>query len=150
MGDTYSNFLAHLIFSTKNREPLIRPDFENRIFSYIGGIIKGERGYLLAAGAMPDHVHLLVNYRPFCSISDLVRQIKSGSSKWINSEGFVKMRFSWQTGYSGFSVSESELGRVTKYILSQKVHHQKRTFKEELIAILKLHGVSYDEEYLWE
>ena len=150
MGDTYTNFLAHIIFSTKNRQPLITSHFEDQLFAYLGGSVRGEKGHLLAIGGMPDHVHLLIKRSPVTSESDLVRNIKSGSSKWINTNGFVKTRFSWQSGFSGFSVSESEVGRVRKYVLGQKEHHRKMTFKEELIEFLAKHGISYNEDYIWK
>jgi putative transposase len=141
---------CHFIFSTKNREPLIRGDLAPRLYEYLGGIIRGECGALLAAGGMPDHVHLVVSLEKQVAVADALRAIKSNSSKWVH-ETFSELRgFGWQNGYGAFAVSYSNLGRVNEYVAGRAEHHRVRTFQEEFIAFLKRHNIQYDERYLWE
>lgn len=149
MGSTLTNLLFHIVFSTKNRKPLIKPEFQDELYKYIGGIIKGEGGILLAMGGMPDHVHILLKLKPIHSMSQMMMKIKGNSSKWMNKQRKISTGFSWQDGYGGFSVSESQIDAVKRYINHQEDHHQKISFKEELTIILKRHQISYDENYLW-
>jgi REP element-mobilizing transposase RayT len=140
----------HLIFSTKNREPTLGDALRPRLYEYVGGLLRAEKAILMAAGGMPDHVHLLVSLSPQTSISDALRLIKTNSSKWIH-EAFPDLRgFSWQTGYGAFSVSFSRLSVVEQYIGSQQEHHQTVPFQDEFLSFLRRHGVSYDERYLWD
>jgi len=140
---------CHVVFSTKNRVPLIHPDLAPRLYSYIGGIVENAGGRLAAAGGMPDHVHLVVSLGKMMSAADTVRVIKSNSSGWIH-DTFPEMRhFAWQTGYAAFAVSYSNLEQVRRYIANQQEHHRVRTFKEEFIALLKRHHIEYDERYIW-
>ena len=148
MSNTYSNLLAHIIFRTKNSIPLIKNNFQDQLYGYIGGIIRSEDGILLSIGGMPDHVHMLIKYQPTLPISDLMRKVKASSSKWFNGQNFLAARFSWQSEYGVFSVSESQGGAVKKYIASQEEHHKRKSFKEELIELLEAHGIDYDERYL--
>jgi len=148
MSNTDSNLLAHIVFRTKNSMPLIKNNFKNQLYDYIGGSIRGEEGVLLSIGGMPDHLHMLIKYQPVLPISDLMRKVKAGSSKWLNEQNFLATRFSWQSGYGVFSVGESKFEAVKKYIVSQKEQHSRKFFKEELIELLEAHGVEYDEQYL--
>jgi REP element-mobilizing transposase RayT len=141
---------SHLIFSTKNRDPLLLPDFSPRLFEYIGGILRDQKCPLLAAGGMPDHVHLLVGIHQQKAVCDIVRDIKSNSSHWIHETFPNLMGFAWQAGYGAFSVSYSNIGQVKKYIADQAEHHRVRSFKEEFIAFLERHGMEYDERYIWD
>ncbi|HUT92953.1 MAG TPA: IS200/IS605 family transposase [Thermoguttaceae bacterium] len=141
---------CHMVFSTKNRVPLINADLTPRLYGYLGGIVDGMGGKLVAAGGMPDHVHLIVSLGKTMSTADTVRTIKSNSSGWIH-ETFAKMdRFAWQTGYGAFAVSYSDLDRVKKYIADQEEHHRARTFREEFLALLERHSIEYDERYIWD
>ena len=140
---------CHLVFSTKNRVPLIDPDLTQRLYGYIGGIVDNAGGRLAAAGGMPDHVHLIVSLGKTMSMADTVRLIKSNSSGWVHDTFPEMRRFAWQTGYGGFAVSYSNLDQVKQYIDNQQEHHRKRSFKEEFVALLKRHNIEYDEEYLW-
>jgi putative transposase len=152
MAGTYTNLLYHLVFSTKERKELIKKEFQEELYKYIGGIVRGEGGVLLEIGGMPDHVHLLAKLKPTRAVSDILRQIKANSSKWLNDEHkrFRIRKFAWQEGYAAFSVSESQVWRVKKYIRGQEEHHKRTDFKTELIALLEKHRVEYDERYLWD
>jgi putative transposase len=147
MGGTYSNLLFHVVFSTKNRRPMIDPSIEDELYRYMGGVIRNQKGSLLEAGGMPDHVHLLVKLAPIHRISDLMRDVKANSSGWL---GERIRDFAWQDGYSVFSVSESQASSVTDYIRNQKEHHRQRDFKSELEAIFARHRVEFDPELLWK
>ena len=150
MPQSYTSLHYHLIFSTKNRLPSITPDLQPRLFEYIGGILRGANSVLLAAGGMPDHVHLLIGLNKELAIAETLRTIKAGSSRWVHDTFAEQRSFAWQTGYGAFSVSYSHLGRVKAYIAGQAEHHRKRTFQEEFVLFLRRHGVEYDERYLWD
>ncbi len=149
MPNTYTNLLYHIVFSTKNREPLITDDLTEELYKYIGGIIRAEGGVQLEIGGIADHVHILAKFKPSLSVSDMLRLIKANSSKWAN-EDKSKNRFAWQEGFSAFSVSESQVVPVTRYIRNQEQHHRRQTYQEELVALLERHGVEYDPRYLWD
>lgn len=149
MAGTYTNLLYHCVFSTKHRRQLIKPDFEEELYKYMGGIVRGLGGSCLEINGVEDHVHLLVKLKPYPSISDFHRELKQGSSKWINANKKSRERFGWQDGYAAFTVSESAVEDVRRYIQNQKEHHKKMSFKEELLYFLQKHGVDYDERYLW-
>jgi len=148
MANTYTNLLFHIVFSTKGRQPLIRSGMRDELYAYIGGIIRGERGTLLEIGGMPDHIHLLVRLKADVSVADMLRRIKSHSSKWANERPERNMRFQWQTGYSAFTVSESQAATVRRYIREQEPHHRGRSFREELTALLRKHGIEFEERFL--
>jgi putative transposase len=148
MGSTFAQILIHMIFSTKNREPLIEADMESRLHKYIGGIVRKHGGALETVGGMEDHVHLLMRITPDVSVADLARLIKTNSSKWIHETFPRKAAFGWQRGYGAFSVSRSQTDSVTAYITRQKEHHRKISFKEEFLDFLKKHGVEWDERYI--
>ena len=149
MGSTLTNLAYHVIFSTKNREPLIVPQIRDELFRYMGGIVKGEGGILLQIGGMPDHVHMVIKLKPAHRLSETMQQVKGSSSKWVNEQKRLSGRFAWQTGYGAFTVSESQIPAVIQYVKEQEKHHRKRSFKDEFIQILERHGVEYDERYLW-
>jgi REP element-mobilizing transposase RayT len=150
MGATYSKILLHFAFSTKHRTPLITPELQPRLYEYLGGTIRGEKGALFAIGGMPDHLHLLIRWRPDESISNLMRKLKGNSSSWVHKTFPAMKSFAWQEGYGVFSVSKSQEDAVKRYIETQERHHRKLDFKEEYLALLKAHGVEYDERYIWE
>lgn len=147
MATTFANLLYHVVFSTKDRLPLIRDEIRESLYEYMGGIIRGEGGILLEIGGMPDHVHLLVKLKTDATVALMVQKLKGKSSKWQN-ERLVQERFAWQSGYGIFSVSASLVERVRRYIRSQEEHHRRVSFKDELIALLKRNGIPYDERYL--
>lgn len=149
MSSTLTNLLIHIVFSTKGRYPLITDQFNERLYAYIGGIIRHENTKPLAVGGTSDHLHIAVKIKSNMAFADLVRKIKANSSKWVNEKRFCQGKFAWQTGYSGFSVSASQIRKVSAYIENQEDHHKTKTFKTESIEMLDKHGVEYDSEYLW-
>ncbi len=150
MPQSFTSLHVHVVFSTKNRAPLITPDLQPRLYEYLGGILRSQGCRLLAAGGTPDHVHLLVSLSKQMSVSEAVRLIKSNASKWVH-ETFPERRdFAWQAGYGAFSVSFSNLERVKHYLAHQAEHHRTRTFQEEFVALLRRHRIEFDERYLWD
>ena len=150
MAQTFSQILLHIVFSTKERHPFITPHIRPRLYDYIGGIIRQQRGVLYAIGGMPDHVHLLIRWRPDESVSDLMRRVKGASSHWIHETYPELAAFAWQAGYAAFSVSKSSENAVKAYIANQEEHHRSRSFKEELLALLLTHGVEFEERWVFE
>jgi putative transposase len=149
MAQTLVSLMAHLIFSTKNREPFITAEVEPELFAYIGGILKNNECRLLGAGGTPDHVHLLISQSKNVALSSLMKDVKKDSSSWIKTKGNSFRNFHWQDGYGAFSVGVKEIEALRKYIVGQKEHHRKRSFQEELIEFLNEYGIQYDERYLW-
>jgi putative transposase len=149
MPSSYTCLRYHLVWSTKHRKPQISEEFRDRLFEYIGGILRGHGGKLLAAGGMPDHVHLLADISKQQAIADAVRDIKSNSSGWIHDTFPRHARFAWQTGYGAFTVSFSKTDTVKRYILNQAKHHSRITFQEEFIELLNRHEIDFNERYLW-
>jgi REP element-mobilizing transposase RayT len=150
MPQSFACLHYHLIFSTKGRASLLVDDLPDRLYAYMGGILRGEKGTLVAAGGMPDHVHLLISLGRDSSVADILRQIKGSSSRWIH-ETMPDLRgFAWQTGYAAFAVSYSHLETVKQYIATQADHHRRVTFQEEFLAFLRRHDLAFDERYLWD
>lgn len=148
MANTFSQIYIHVIFSVKRWEYLISNQWKEELYKYITGIIRNKNQKLLIINGMPDHLHLLIGLKPDKSLSDLVRDIKNNSSNFINEKGFVKGKFSWQEGFGAFSYSDSQLNKIINYIKNQELHHQKKSFKEEYIEILKKFKIDYNEKYL--
>lgn len=148
MPGTYSQILLHIVFSTKARRPHIRADIQPRLYPFIGGIIRDAKGVLRAIGGMPDHVHLLVQWRTDDSIANLMRNVKSRSSAWVHQTFPDSAAFAWQEGYAAFSVSKSAEDDVRAYIENQPEHHKQRDFKDELLSLLRLHGTEFDARYV--
>jgi putative transposase len=146
MAHSYTNLLYHIVYGTKERQPLIDEVFQPRLYEYLGGTIRGLKGVCLEIGGVEDHVHILAKLPPTIAVSDFLEKLKSNSSKWAKS---VKPGFGWQGGYSAFTVSESQVERVEHYIQNQREHHKKSSFEEEFIALLKAHGLPYDPNHLW-
>ncbi|QDV54241.1 IS200/IS605 family transposase [Rosistilla oblonga] len=144
---TYASLHCHIVFSTKNRKPMIDPTWEDRMHEYLGGTLAGLGAYPQGIGGVEDHVHLLVGFKPTHRIADLMRELKKVSSKWVHQE-FGAERFAWQEGYGVFSVSATARKDVQKYIASQHEHHHKQSFRDELIFMLERAGVEYDPQYL--
>jgi len=150
MGDTYTQILIQYVFAVQNRNSIITESNKNSIEKYITGIITQHRHKMLAIYCMPDHCHILVGLHPAQSISELAREIKSSSSKWINDNKLFQVHFSWQEGYGAFSYGKSQLDVVVRYILNQPEHHRKKSFKEEYLAFLMKFRVPYNEKYLFD
>ena len=149
MPQSFSCLHYHLIFSTKERAPLLVGELPSRLYAYIGGVLRNERGTLVAAGGMPDHAALLVSLSRESSLSDVVRQIKSSSSRWIHETIPDLRRFAWQAGYAAFAVSYSHIETVKRYIATQADHHRNVTFEEEFLAFPRRHDLEFEERYLW-
>jgi len=149
MPRSYTNLIYHIVFSTKNRAPLITPEREQRLYEYIGGVIRGLGGILLCINGVEDHLHLLVKLRPDKSVSDILRDLKSNSSGWMHDVFSDAAEFSWQNGYGAFTVSESQIGRVVNYIERQKEHHRKESFENEFMSMLQKNGIEFERKYLW-
>lgn len=150
MANTYSQLYIHIVFTVKGRENLIRPQWQDELHKYICGIINGQKQKVYAIGGIPDHIHILVSMNPDTSIADLVRDIKTNSSKWINERKFLPNKFHWQEGYGAFSYSRSQLNRVITYINNQEQHHRHKSFKEEYLELLDKFQIDYNEEYLFK
>lgn len=150
MPGTYSQLLLHIVFSTKIRTPWITAEVADRLYPYIGGIVRAEKGVLYDIGGVEDHVHLYLRWRPDGSVSDLMRTVKARSSKWVHDTFSNLAAFAWQEGYSVFSVSKSQEKTVKQYIARQAEHHKKEDFKSELLRCLRAHGVEFDEKYVFD
>ena len=150
MAASYTALHYHIVFSVKERRPVLVPEIAHRTHEYISGIIRTIGGVPIIVGGTADHVHVLARLDKVLAISDALRNIKAGSSKWIH-ETFPGMRdFAWQEGYGAFSVSISALNRTKRYIESQEAHHRTVTFEEEFMKFLTLHDIPYNERYLWK
>jgi REP element-mobilizing transposase RayT len=149
MPQSFARINIHIVFSTKNRRPMIALEWEDRLCGVIGGSLRTVKSTLLCAGGIEDHVHLLISLARDLSVSDAVRDIKTDSSKWVHNK-FGMSEFQWQRGYSAFSVSHSQLGSVRTYFAGQKEHHRKQTYQDEVRQLLRLHEIEPDEEHMWD
>ena len=147
MPQSFATLYTHLVFSTKDRLPLIEPDFKEEIHSYIATVLKNMNCTAVIINSMPDHIHILFNLSRTQSVAKVAEKVKSSSSGWFKTK--VNTWYGWQSGYGAFSVSHSRLGAVSNYIRNQEKHHQKKSFKEEFIEFLTENNIDYDERYLW-
>jgi REP element-mobilizing transposase RayT len=150
MANSYSQIYIHIIFAVKGRQNLIHKPYQEEFNKYVTGIVTNKGQKMLAIGGMPDHIHIFIGMNPTKSISDLVRDIKANSSKFINEKRWVKGKFQWQSGFGAFSYSRSHIDPVVKYILNQEKYHAKKSFKEEYIELLQKFEIEYDKNYLFE
>ena len=146
MSHTYAQNVIHIVFSTKYRRRTISREFQPRMWAYAAGICKNHGIFVHAVGGIDDHIHLLIQVPPALSLAKAVLAIKSNSSRWANEQG---NKFAWQQGYAAFSVSSSRVSEVVRYIQTQASHHRKMTFDEELVALLKKHGVEFDPKFVF-
>jgi putative transposase len=146
MPSSLTNLLYHAVFSTKGRAPDLTPALRDGLYPYLGGIIRGEGGRLLTAGGTANHVHLPAALPPTISVSEMMRRVRGNSSHWAPGS----QRFSWQRGYAAFTLSESAAGAVRVCIERQEEHHKHQTFEAEYLALLRKHGVEFDERYIWD
>jgi len=150
MANTYTQIYLHIVFSVKGRQCLIQNNWMEKLHKYICGIVNGNEQKVYAIGGIEDHIHLLVSIKPNIAVSDLVRDIKTNSSKWVNENGFVKGKFQWQEGFGAFSYAQSQLDTVIAYINNQEQHHRKKSFRDEYLELLQKFNIGYDEKYLFE
>ena len=150
MANTYTQCYVHLVFSPKNREALINKAWKVELEKYITGIVQNRKHKLLAIGALPDHIHILIGYNLNELIPNLVEEIKTSTNIWIKENRLSKFKFEWQHGYGAFTHSKMQIDTVVNYILTQDHHHKKKSFKEEYLEILTKNGVEFKEEYLFD
>ena len=150
MPNTYTQIYIQIVFAVKGRENLISKNNREELHKYITGIVQNRGQKMLSIFCMPDHTHLLIGIKPSIAISDLIRDVKSGSTNFINEQKWIKSKFQWQEGFGAFSYSKSQVDTVIKYILNQEEHHHKITFKEEYIDFLKKFEIDYNKKYLFE
>ena len=149
MANTYSQCFYHFVFSTKERAKFIFPDIEDRVWSYIGGIAKNHKMSAVQVGGIEDHVYALLMTKPSWAPSNIAQLLKGESSKWIHEEFSDLRRFGWQDGYAVFTVSKSIVPKVIEYIKDQRIHHSSKSFEDEYLELLQLHGVEYDDRFLF-
>lgn len=150
MPGTYFQIYIQVVFAVKGRENLISKVWKDNLYKYIAGIIKGKDQKSIIVNGMPDHIHVFLGLKPSMSISDLVRDIKNNSSKWINENNLIKGKFVWQKGYGVFSYSHSHIENVYNYILKQEEHYKIKTFKEEYVEFLKKFEIVHNQKYLFD
>jgi len=150
MAQSLSRIYVHIIFSTKNRVPLLAESIRPDLFRYIAGIVKTQKSSPVRIGGTADHVHILCDLGRTTTIAKLIEEIKTGSSKWLKAKDASFRDFQWQSGYGAFSVSQSSAPDVIAYIDNQEEHHRKRTFQEEFRLFLQRYGIEYEERYLDE
>ena len=146
----YTKLSYHIVFGTKFRQPVINADLGPRLYDYIGGTLRSMDGHIEEIGGVADHVHILTAIPPTLALSNIVRDLKANSSKWINDNHLTPSRFEWQTGYAAFTVSFSQLTILRQYIRVQEEHHRKQTFEDEYAAFLDRHGISYERKHIFE
>lgn len=150
MADTYTQIFYHVVFAVRNRESLITPDIKEDLYKYINGIVSNQNQKLFIINGMPDHVHLLLNCKPNMNLSDLVKEIKEHSTKFINEKKILKGKFYWQAGFGAFTVSKKDVAMILNYIKNQEEHHGKKTFQEEYLEFLRENEIEFKEEYLFD
>ena len=146
MSHTYVTQISHIVFSTKDRRPLLRPEIRADLYAYTGGILRSLRCRLIKAGGISDHIHLLVELHPMLAVASCVQKVKSNTSRWLKKTFPTCSKFGWQEGYAAFSVSPSQIPRVKAYIENQAQHHRKKTFTEELSDLLQAHNLGCNHE----
>ena len=149
MAQTLVSLMVHVVFSTKNRHPMITPEVEPDLCAYLGGTLRNLESPCLAVGGTENHVHLLISQSKNLALSRLMEEIKKSSSKCIKTKGPALRSFGWQEGFGAFTIGESQVEALRRYIAGQKERHKKLTFEQELIALLKKYRVQFDERYLW-
>jgi REP element-mobilizing transposase RayT len=150
MPQSLSKIAIHLVFTTKNRQPVLGDNIRDELHRYMGGILTNMESPALAIGSVADHVHVLCLLSRNVSVAKLVEQLKTGTSKWLKTKGEALATFYWQSGYGAFSVSESNMDQVKAYIANQAEHHRKTSFQDEYRVFLRKHNIDYDERYVWD
>ena len=150
MAQSLAKMILHIVFSTKDRLPFVHPDIEQDLYSYICGISNNLQCPVFKIGGMPDHLHLCCLLSRTITVRDLMEKIKANSSAWIKTKGVQYRKFAWQHGYGAFSIGQSQLLTLERYIDNQKEHHRKKGYQEELRGLLRKYQIDYDENYLWD
>ena len=149
MANTYTKIYIHIIFAVKGRYNLIKKEHKEEIHKYITGIISQKKQKLIKINCMPEHVHILIQLKPNVALSDIVRDIKANSSRFINEKKWIKSKFQWHEGFGAFSYSHSQLNTISNYIKNQEKHHSIKSFSEEYLGFLKKFNIDYDEKYIF-
>lgn len=150
MSNTFSQIYIQVVFAVKVRECQIQHSWEKQLYKYITAIVQNNNQKMIAINGMPDHIHFLIGMKPTCCLSDLVREIKKSSNEYIKVNKLTPFKFQWQDGFGAFSYSHSSLDNVVQYIMNQKEHHVKKTFKQEYEEFLTKFNVEFKSEYLFE
>ena len=150
MANTYTQIYIQTVFAVENRTSLIHKEWKEELHKYITAIIQDNSHKLIAINSVPDHVHIFIGMKPDQSVSNLLKNIKESSSRWINKKGVVRGKFRWQSGFGAFSYAHSQINSVVKYIKNQEEHHKKKTFRQEYSEFLKKYDVPYDERYIFK
>jgi putative transposase len=150
MAHTFTQIYIQTVFAVSNRESLIKAAFKEDLYKYITGIVRNQGQKLIAINGMPDHLHILIGLQPSMALSDLVREIKSDSTSFVNQNRWVHGRFSWQDGYGAFSYGHSQLDTIIGYIKNQEKHHQKKTFKYEYLSLLRKFDIAFEDKYVFK
>ena len=150
MADCFSQMYVQVVFAVRNRNALIMPEWEENLYKYITGIVTNKGQKLLAINGTRNHIHIFLNIKPSCCISDLVREIKKASNAYVKENGLSKFKFEWQSGFGAFTYSKSDIGNVIHYINNQKEHHRKHTFKEEFLNFIEEFQIEYNEKYSFD
>lgn len=148
MANTYTQLHVQLVFAVKYRAALIHKSWKDRLHQYMTGMFRANEHKLLQINSMPDHIHILIGMRPHQSVSVLVQNVKTESSKWIKAQGLCSSPFAWQEGFGAFSYSKTHVDNIIRYIQNQEAHHQKETFLDEYRRFLKLFEIDYNEQYI--
>ena len=150
MANTFSQIYIQTVFAVSGRLSLITQDFKEELYKYITGIVRKQDQKLISINGMADHLHILIGLRPAMALADLVRDIKSDSSEWINKRKLARGKFGWQEGYGAFSYGHSQLDTIIRYIQNQEKHHRRRSFKDEYLALLRKFEIEFKEKYVFE
>ncbi len=150
MPQSLASIPIHFIWSTKDRQPFIKPEIEKELFSYMASIFRAYESPALTINGTEDHVHILSVLSRKITIAKLIEEVKKGSSKWIKTKGADCQKFYWQSGYAALGIGQSNIVALKRYIANQKEHHRKKTFQQEYIEFLKKYHIEYDERYVWD
>lgn len=150
MANTYTQIHIQTVFAVQGRTSLISNSWKDELYKYITGIVQNYGHKMLQINGMPDHIHILIGYRPTQAFSDLMKLVKQESTKWINEKNFLRNRFSWQEGYGAFSYSKTDVPNVIKYIQNQEAHHQKISFEDDYRQLLKDFDVEFDDRFIFK
>lgn len=150
MANSYSKIYIQVVFAVQARQALIDPTWEDELFKYISGIINGKGQIMLAINGAQDHIHIFFAMRPMCCLSDLIREVKKASTAFINAKNLTKRAFRWQDGFGCFSYSAWDKDKIVNYVMNQKKHHQKQSFRKEYTGILRDNEIEFENQYLFE
>ncbi len=150
MANTYTQIYIQVVFAVQERANLIKPEFKDELYKYIAGIIRNQGQKLLIINGVEDHVHLLIGMKPNVALSDLIRDVKANSSKFINEKGWIKGKFNWQEGFGAFSYGHSQLDSIIGYIQNQEEHHREKSFKDEYLSFLRKFDIAFRDEFIFD